>query len=279
MIGAPAVLAALALAAPPQAAEAGGTWASANGVKLYYELRGNGPPVVLLHGGLNTVETSFSRVLPDLLRKHKVVAIEQVGHGHTADPDRPFTYPNMAADTAALLGQLALGPADLVGWSDGGIVALLVASAHPRLVRRVVVSGVNTRLDGLPPDSVKWLRETTDEALVKMLRKELREAYDHASPDGPAHWPIVVAKVKRLWQTPVTVEKAQLAAIEAPVLVIAGDQDKFATPEHSVEIFRSLRRARLWIAPGTGHDTFNSRAAWLLPVVEDFLDSPDAPAK
>lgn len=278
MIAVPVAVAAL-LIASPEAIEVRGAHAGVNGVKLYYEVRGSGSPVVLLHGGLNTIETSFSKVLPDLARRYKVVAIEQRGHGHTADSDGPLAYARMADDTAALLRHLDLGRADLVGWSDGGIIALLVASGHPQLVRRVVVSGVNTRLDGLPADSVKWLRETTADGLVKVLRKELREAYDRAAPDGPAHWPIVVAKVRELWLSPVTVEKAQLAAIEAPVLVIAGDQDRFATPEHSVEIFRSLRRAQLWLVPGTGHDTFNARPSWLLPVIADFLDAPEKPAK
>ncbi len=250
-----------------------------NGIELHYEVRGSGSPVVLLHGGLNTIETSFSKVLPDLARRYKVVAIEQRGHGHTADSDGPLSYARMADDTAALLRHLDLGRADLIGWSDGGIIALLVAAGHPQLVRRVVASGVNARLDGLPPESAKWLRETTADGLAKVLRKELREAYDRAAPDGPAHWPVVVAKVKDLWLTPVTVEKAQLAAIDAPVLVIAGDQDRFATPEHSVEIFRSLRRAQLWLVPGTGHDTFNARPSWLIPVIADFLDAPEKPAK
>jgi pimeloyl-ACP methyl ester carboxylesterase len=271
-------LGALVLVTSPSAEDIQRGYASVNGVKLYYEIRGSGPPVVLLHGGIQTIETSFAKVLPELARKFRVVAVEQVGHGHTADSGQSFSYNKMAEDTAALLGKIGLGRADLIGWSDGGIVALLVAAKYPEHVRRAVVSGVSTRLEGIQPEFLKWLRETTPDGLVKILPKELRDAYERTSPDGSAHWPVLVAKARDLWLSR-SVEKTQLAAIDAAVLLIAGDQDYWATAEHSVDIFRSLRRSQLWIVPGTGHDTFNARPAWLLAVITDFLEAPDKPAK
>lgn len=248
------------------------------GVKLYYEVRGSGAPVVLLHGGLSSVEASFSKVLPDLARRYKVIGIEQVGHGHTADTDQPLSYMKMAEHTAAALRKLAVTPADLVGWSDGGVVAILVAARYPELVRKAVVSGVNTRLDGMSPKTMQWLRDSTPESLLNALPPELRAAYERVAPDT-AHWPILVAKIRDLWSTPVYIDKAQLAAITAPTLIIAGDQDKFATAEHSVEIFRSIHGSQLWIVPGTGHDTFGARAAWMVPVITEFLDAPTTPPR
>lgn len=248
------------------------------GVKLFYEVRGSGPPIVLLHGGLGTFESALSKLPPDLARRHRVIGFEQVGHGHTADTDQRLSYARMAAHTAAALRKLAVGPVDLVGWSDGGIVAILVAAGHPDLVRRVVASGVNTRLDGMQPKTVQWLRDSTPETLAKALPPEMRAAYERVAPD-PAHWPVLVAKIRDLWLTPVYVEKAQLAAITAPTLIIAGDQDGFATVEHSVELFRSIAGSQLWIVPGTGHDTFGPRAAWVAPVVAEFLDAPTTPAR
>jgi pimeloyl-ACP methyl ester carboxylesterase len=115
----------------------------------------------------------------------------------------------------------------------------------------VVISGVSTRLDGIQPQFLEWLRGVTPDGLVKVLRPELGAAYARVSPDGPEHWPAVVATARELWLSR-DVEKAQLAAIDAEVLVIAGDRDRWSTPEHSVEILRSLRRARLWTVPGTG---------------------------
>ena len=181
------VAAALVVAAP-EVAEKGG-YASVNGVKLYYEERGMGAPVVLLHGGINTLETTFATLMPELARKYRVVAIEQVGHGHSPDTELPRTYAEMADDTAALLGHLSIARADLIGWSDGGIIAFLVAIRHPERVRRVVASGANMRLEGLSPGFVRWARAVAPDD--KGLEK-LRLAYERVSPDGAIR--------RRLWR-------------------------------------------------------------------------------
>jgi pimeloyl-ACP methyl ester carboxylesterase len=120
-----------------------GEYAEIHGIKMYYEIRGEGQPVVLLHGGTSTIETSFSEQIPVLARNHRVIAIEQMGHGHTGDVGgRELSYEGMAEDTAALLVHLGIQNADIVGWSDGGQLALRLAFTHPELVRRVVASGV-----------------------------------------------------------------------------------------------------------------------------------------
>jgi len=268
-----AAVAALALAAPDAASNGG--YASVNGVKLYYEVRGTGAPVVLLHGGINTLETTFANLMPELARKYRVVAVEQVGHGHSPDTEAPRTLAEMADDTAALLAHLGIPRADLVGWSDGGIIALLIAVRHPERVRRVVASGANLRLDALSPNFVKWATAVVPED--KSLEK-LRMAYERASPDGPAHWPTLLARDRALWLQPVIIEKDKLATVKAPTLVVSGDGDSVLV-EHAVEIFRTLPDAQLCVLPATGHNTFVPRAAWLLPMLTSFLDAPDKTAK
>src|ERR1700691_4797904 len=120
-----------------------GEYVEVHGVKMYYEIHGEGRPVVLLHGGTATIQTSFAGQIPVLARNHRVVAIEQMGHGHTGDvAGRELSYEAMTEDTAALLVQLGIQNADVVGWSDGGQLALRLAFTHPELVRRVVASGV-----------------------------------------------------------------------------------------------------------------------------------------
>src|SRR5262249_48958506 len=106
-------------------------YASINGLSMYYEIHGTGAPLVLLHGGSSTTETSLAGVIPTLSKTRRVIAIEQQGHGHTADIDRPLTYEQMAEDTNALLEKLGVVCADFFGWSDGGSVALRVAMRHP----------------------------------------------------------------------------------------------------------------------------------------------------
>jgi len=268
-----AAAAALALAAPDAASNSG--YASVNGVKLYYEVRGAGAPVVLLHGGINTLETTFANLMPELARKYRVVAVEQVGHGHSPDTEAPRTYEEMADDTAALLGHLGITGADLIGWSDGGIIALLVAIRHPERVRRVVASGANIRLDALSPAFVKWAKAVApdDKSLDKV-----RLAYERVSPDGPAHWPTLLARDRALWLQPVIIEKGRLATVKAPTLVVSGDGDSVLV-EHAVEFYRTLPDAQLCVLPATGHNTFVPRAAWLLPMLTSFLDAPDKTTK
>jgi pimeloyl-ACP methyl ester carboxylesterase len=224
-----------------------GHYATVAGYGMYYEEYGRGRPVVLLHGGLNTIAGSFARQIPVLARAHHVIAVEQVGHGHTADARETFTYAQMADDTAALLRQLNVAPADLVGWSDGGIIALVIARRYPDLVRRLVVSGVSVDVEGQRPEDVQALR-------------------DESSAAGTT----VADKVRQLWLTPVVLAREDLARIEAPVLVVSGDRDIIRL-EHTVEIYESLPNAELCILPGTGHDTFQSAADSLNPLILRFL--------
>ncbi len=225
-----------------------GHYAEVAGYRLYYEEYGHGRPLVLLHGGLSTIKDSFARQIPAFARERKVVAIEQVGHGHTPDARPTFTYDQMADDTADLLRQLELGAADFVGWSDGGVIALVIARRHPELVRRLVVSGTNVTVEGQRPENIQALRDATEGS----------DATD------------VVSKVQRLWLTPVVLDKDDLAQITAPVLLVSGDRDAIRL-EHTVEIFEALPHAQLCILPGTGHDTFQAAAPTLNPLILRFL--------
>jgi pimeloyl-ACP methyl ester carboxylesterase len=257
-------------------AQAPGAYAMVNGRRMYYEQHGQGRTILLLHGGVGTIRSSFEHQLPFLAKDHRVLAVEQIGHGHTPDAPIPFSYAQMAEDTAALLRSLKVQSADVIGWSDGGILGLLLARRHPDLVRRVVVSGVNTRLI-MTPEKVKEIREATPQQLADDLSPTLKEAYAAVSPDGAAHWPVVAQKVWELWLTPVILEKADLLAIQAPVLLVSGDKDSIPL-DHTLENFKALAKGQLLVLPGTKHLTFQTAAAVLNPMILNFLDSPDPAA-
>ncbi len=140
-----------------------GRYAMVAGYGMYYEEYGHGRPLVLLHGGLNTIAGSFARQIPEFARAHRVIAIEQAGHGHTPDARETLSYAQMAEDTADLLRQLNAAPADVVGWSDGGIIALVIATRHPELVRRLVISGASINVEGQRPEDVQALRDEVPE--------------------------------------------------------------------------------------------------------------------
>lgn len=248
-----------------------GEYVVVNGMGIYVEQAGEGRPLVLLHGGLSTIKTSFEKQISTFSENHHVIAIEQIGHGHTPDVGRTFTYAQMAEDTVGVLHSLNVKNADIVGWSDGGILALIIAGSHSKLIHRVVISGANTELVGLTPAEVKKIQESSAEELAQDTPPS--EHYMKVSPDGPEHWPVVVKKVWDMWITPVVIKKEDLAKISVPVLVVCGDRDIIPL-EHTIEIFKSLPKAELLVLPGTGHNTFNEAAETLNPIILAFLDEP-----
>jgi pimeloyl-ACP methyl ester carboxylesterase len=242
-------------------------YADVHGIKIYYEIHGEGRPVVLLHGGTGTIQSSFAEQIPVLARNHRVIAIEQMGHGHTGDiAGRELSYEGMTEDTAALLAKLGIQNADVVGWSDGGQLALRLAFTHPELVRRVVASGVG--LGAVTPQMQQAMRALSADRWSAQVRDE----YARVSPDGPQHWPVFFDKIRTMWAKPSWgFSEADLGKIKAAVLIVAGDRD-FTRVEETTRIFRLIPGARLAILPGTDHFTFQKRPGWLNAMVLDFLD-------
>jgi pimeloyl-ACP methyl ester carboxylesterase len=236
-----------------QAAIAPGDWhiERIHGHRIHYASSGNGPTLLLLHGGGDSGEHSFERQLDVFAVRHRIVAPDQVGQGRTPDVPGPLSYTAMMEDTATLLAKLKLKHVDVVGFSDGGILALMLSIRHPELVRRVVVSGVNIAPEGLNPEDLDDLRanqipkpKTIDEKLAK------------------------------LWLTSPTDSELNLkllGQITQPTLVISGDRDAI-TLEHTLTIFHALPNAELCVLPGTDHATFSGRSDWLNPIINAFLD-------
>jgi pimeloyl-ACP methyl ester carboxylesterase len=178
----------------------------------------------------------------------------------------------MAEDTAALLQQLHLGPADIVGYSDGGNVALLLARYHPDLVRRVVVSGANFRGDFAGLFAYVRLRwGTSEQRFAAGIPVTVRHDYDAVSPYGDRHWGVLVAKTKDLWTTWTVISPEDLRAIRTPVLIMAGDHDVISL-EHTIALYRSLPAGRLCILPNTGHETMTERPSLFNELTRAFLD-------
>ena len=249
------------------------TYAQVGALRMHYETFGHGPPLLLLHGGTNTIEGSFPKQLSFFSAHRLLIAPEQQGHGRTRDIDGPLSYVVMADNTATLLDQLRLNNVDVLGWSDGGVVGLLLAARRPDLVRRLVVTGAST----LP------LRESFGPSWVANLESWKPEAdsaglasYAKQSADSASHYSVFVAKIKNLWLHHPTVQElgpSVLARIKAPTLVIDGDHGS-ALPEHTLALFRNVKGAQLLFVPGTGHNTLGERPEWLNPIILDFLNRP-----
>jgi pimeloyl-ACP methyl ester carboxylesterase len=219
-------------------------YSAVNGLNMYYEVHGDGPALLLLHGGSGSVPEKW---IPFFSPRFQVIATEQMGHGRTADLiDRPFHYHDMAEDTVELMRQLGIERASVLGYSDGGIIGLDMAIHHSERVTRLAITGANSRIDGYTAENLVWIDSfDPDDAPVS-------DAYARLSPDGPDHWPIVLRRLKRMWAVEPSFTREQLQSIQAPTLIVVGDND-IVTPEHAVEMFRSIPGAQLSVVPGAGH--------------------------
>jgi pimeloyl-ACP methyl ester carboxylesterase len=224
---------------------------------------------VLLHGGGDTIRTSFGHVLEALARDRELIAFEQQGFGHTADiADRPFSFVQSAEDTVALLQHLHIAPADLFGFSNGGTIALQVAIRHPHVVPKLVVASGFFQREG---SSYPWFWAGFPTAKLEQMLKELREAYLEAAPHPENLQRFFDKCVKRMQNFP-DIPTEAIRGITAPALVVVGDADVMR-PEHAVDLFRLLPHARLAVLPGTDHMALMTRSAWLTPMVSEFLNA------
>lgn len=207
-------------------------YAAVNGLEMYYEVHGDGSPLLLLHGGSGSIP---DRWIPFFTPHFRVIAPEQMGHGRTADlVDRPFHYHDMAGDTVGLMRQLGIESAVVVGYSDGGIIGLDMAVHHPERVAKLAVTGANARFDGYTAENQELARGFDPGS------QPVSDSYARLSPDGAEHWPAVLARLKSMWAVEPSLTSVELQRIEVPTLLVIGDRD-IVTPEHAVEMFRAIR--------------------------------------
>ncbi|MFF4198690.1 alpha/beta fold hydrolase [Nonomuraea sp. NPDC001831] len=236
-----------------------------NGVRTWYDERGAGDPLVLLHGGL-TDSRDFTGNLDALAERFRLLLPERRGHGHTPDVPGPFSMEAFADDTAAFIGETVGGPVRLAGYSAGAMVALWTAVRHPHLVERLVlISG------GFHPDGM-ILRPSTDAPPPPPLLS----AYAEVSPDGAGHFPVVIAKAARSVTADRPLTPDDLAAVTCPTLVMSADDD-IITLEHTLELYRTLPAAQLAVVPQTSHLLLRERPELCVRLVGDFLTSAPAP--
>lgn len=194
---------------------------------------------------------------------HRVLALEQRGRARTADVDGPISYAVMAADTFAFVDQVVGEPVHVVGASDGGNIGLLMAVERPEMVRSLVVVGANYHHDAAPAD---FLEMSPDDEALEMPR----QMYAEMSPDGADHFAVVFDKLMRMWAEEPELTTGDLASIETPVLVMAGDGDLIPL-DHTASMFEALPNGQLAIIPGASHVAFMEKHDLVNRLIEDFL--------
>lgn len=248
-----------------------------NGLKMYYEVYGEGKPLVLLHGSYMTIPLNWSHAIP-MFKGRKVIVAEMQGHGRTRDIARKISYEGMADDVSGLLKHLQIDSADILGYSMGGGVAFQVAIRHPEQVRRLIVLSGSYAHDGWWPDvEASYSSITADIFKGSPIEKQ----YDSLGND-PKHFPEFVKKVISIDLEPYDWSK-EANKIKAPLFMAIGDADGIQY-EHALTLFRALGggkmgdihglpKSRLAILPGTTHIGMMYRMDWLVPMIDDFLNS------
>ncbi len=244
------------------------TFIDIDGLNTWTETRGTGEhTLVLLHGGLGNSDDLLDSIgSADLQASFRLVAFDRRGHGYTADTEEPFHYDDMATHAIKVLEHLdAASKVHLVGWSDGGIVAMLVALRRPDLVDRLVLIGTNFHFEGVHELD---LSEGPPPVLL--------ESYAKRSPDGADHYPVVAEKFMAMVTTEPTLTTDDLARLAHPTLVLVGDDD-FVRLDHAVALYEALPAGRLCVVPGASHAVVLERPQLLATIITDFLLGPEPP--
>ena len=254
-------------------------YAPVNGLKMYYEIRGSGDPVVLLHGSFMTISNNWAHWIGELSKTRKVIAVEMQGHGRTADINRDFSYEYLADDIAALLDHLKIKQSDLIGYSMGGGVAMQVAIRHPEKVRNVVSISAVFRHDGWVKEAVDMFPQMTADIFKG---SPIETEYKKLSPT-PDKFEEFVARAISMDVKPYDFGANKLKATKAPFFFIHGDADGVRLDHISEmfrlkgdEIFGDMRprsASRLAVLPNTTHITLMDKADTIIPMVNEFLNA------
>lgn len=280
ILGFALAISAIISASPTRAEATNGQYADVNGLHMYYEIHGKGSPLLLIHGGLCTIEVCFGPLIEKLQASRQVIAVELQGHGHTADIDRPLRGPLLASDMSTLLKQLKIEKADVLGYSIGADVAYELAKSAPEQVNKLVTLSLMTAKAGGYPEMFQGTTGMKAEMFAGTL---WLDAYNKTAPN-PGNFQKLLDKIGA-WSAGFEDEPIEnVKSLKMPVMFIVGDSD-MVRPEHAAELFRAvgggvfgdmapMPAARLAVLPGTTHVGLISRAGWIAEMVNEFLDAP-----
>lgn len=253
-------------------------YAAVNGINMYYEIHGSGFPLVLIHGGGSTINTTFGKILPHLAKNNQVIAVELQAHGHTSDRDAPESFDQDAEDVAALLKHLNIDRANIFGFSNGGNTAMRLSIKHPDKVNKLIIASSFFKREGMFDGFWDMMDNTTFEEMPHQLKEEFLKINN----DSTALLNMFNKDANRMrgfqdWPD------TDLKSIQASSLLISGDKD-VAKPEHVVAMYRLIPHCQLAIIPG-GHGTYLgeittlNQGVWsqefVVPIIQQFLDNKE----
>ncbi|TXR50693.1 alpha/beta fold hydrolase [Phyllobacterium endophyticum] len=248
----------------PLPAAAKGGMASVNGIEMYYAVYGEGPPVLLIHGGLGYADIWGAQVT-DLAKDHMVIVADSRGHGRSTRNAEPFSYDLMASDYLALLDYLKVDKTALVGWSDGGIIGLDIAMKHPERLTKVFAHAANTKVEGVDPNVMK------NKVFSAYIDKS-GEVYKNISPT-PDQYDAFVEQISGMWASQPNWSDEDLKKIKTPVAIVLGDHDEAITRAHTEYMAKTIPGAELIILKDTSHFAMLQDPEGYNKAVRDFIDN------
>lgn len=250
-------------------------YSDVNGLKMYYEIYGQGKPLVLIHGGGSTIQTCFEKIIPLLAANRKVIAVELQAHGRTNDRNADLTFEQDADDIAVFMQNMGIEKADFFGFSNGGTTLLQLAIRHPERIDKLILGSALAKRNGVPDGFWSFM----EQAKLEQMPKQLKAGYKKVAADSNGLQVMHDRDAKRMLHFK-DIPDEQLAAIKIPTLIINGDKDVI-TPEHALALHRLIVNSELAIIPG-GHGEYMGEVTTLkpgfkeselvVPIIEKFLD-------
>jgi pimeloyl-ACP methyl ester carboxylesterase len=252
-------------------------YAPVNGIKVYYEVFGEGRPIVLLHGAFYTIDLNWAQLIPELSKTRKVIAIELQGHGHTQFSDRKLSFPALASDVEGVLDYLKIDSADVAGFSMGGSVAYQLAIQSPKRLRKLVIISSTYKSSGWQPEITNAFKALKPELFTNT---PMKAAYDVVAPDR-TKWTKFLEQMIAFAQEPFNLGDSNISKISAPVLIISGDNDGLDKIEliktykllggGVIADFAPMPKSQLAIVPSQGHVSLMMQTSTILTYLNSFL--------
>ncbi|WP_029279859.1 alpha/beta fold hydrolase [Pedobacter borealis] len=252
-------------------------YAPVNGLKVYYEVYGEGKPLILLHGAFMTIETNWGQLIPELSKTRKVIAVELQGHGHTLFSDRKLDQATLASDVEGVMNHLKVDSADVAGYSMGGSIAYKLTIQSPKRVKKLVIISSTYKSTGWRPEIAGAFKNMKPEMFANT---PMKTAYDAVAPDK-TKWTKFIEQMIVFAGTTFDMGDANIAKITSPVLIIAGDNDGLDKVELSKTYqllggdkfsdMGPMPKSHLAIVPGQGHVSLMMQTKTISTYLNDFL--------
>jgi pimeloyl-ACP methyl ester carboxylesterase len=245
----------------------GGHYLTINKTKVYYEEYGQGTPLILLQGGMGSI-ADFSSCIPELSKRFRVIAPDTPGQGRSELADS-MSYTLLADYISKMIDLLKLDSAYVMGWSDGGNMALILGSNRPDKVKKVIASGANYKRSGYPSlqkDTTSWKKKMSS----SNLEKDNKGWIDQYNKLLPRDWRKMMMDIHKMWYREIYFSPRILESLKIPVMIVLGDRDE-VTLEHAIEMHRLIKKSQFCVLPKTSHAVFRERSSLINTIAIDFF--------